>query len=540
MKFSSLNKIEKSCIVGILIAFLIIIVGAIFLITDKNGKNGSNTSEIDEDTGNSEELADEMIYYPSSIQINEPVQDYTLYDANGISSRISDYRGKNVILLFWTSWCKYCKEEFKYMPEYAKLLESYDDVEIILINKFDGIKETKEQALTFLNENKIPFPSFFDENLMIYNSLGIKIVPTMIGIDSEGILKVCKPGQIGTVDNLKAFIDYVKFGGAADTEKFITNEMTTVEGGVHVNYLESEQPSPAGFDILSESQGIMMEYGVLKKDKALFDQYLNYVTKNMLVSDSLAAWMVTKEGSAADSNALVDDLRMYKALYRANQLWGGYDELLNNWGKSIIEYNTNKNQPVNYYDFKAKKKANRISLCFLDFEALKLLEKIDTNVVGIYDNSNQLMKEGYISNDFPFYYSYYDYDKKEYSSDDLNMAEAMYTLLNLARVNELGENSITWIEKSLESTGIKARYTINGDIVEGYNYESTAIYAIVAMIGKEIGNNKMVTEALSRMELVRTFDSSLLWKGTFTTDDGKDIFSFDQCMALLLYGYLEY
>jgi hypothetical protein len=231
---------------------------------------------------------------------------------------------------------------------------------------------------------------------------------------------------------------------------------------------------------------------------------------------------------------------MYKALYRANQLWGGYDELLNNWGKSIIEYNTNKNQPVNYYDFKAKKKANRISLCFLDFEALKLLEKIDTNVVGIYDNSNQLMKEGYISNDFPFYYSYYDYDKKEYSSDDLNMAEAMYTLLNLARVNELGENSITWIEKSLESTGIKARYTINGDIVEGYNYESTAIYAIIAMIGKEIGNNKMVTEALSRMELVRTFDSSLLWKGTFTTDDGKDIFSFDQCMALLLYGYLEY
>ena len=49
----------------------------------------------------------------------------------------------------------------------------------------------------------------------------------------------------------------------------------------------------------------------------------------------------------------------------------------------------------------------------------------------------------------------------------------------------------------------------------------------------------MVTKAFARMELMHVNDSSLIWNGAFTAAEGKDIFSFDQCMALLAYGYLK-
>ena len=542
MKTSSRKRIEKLCIIGIIIALLVFAVCAKMLLREqKNGKDNALGTGVDADDNAEKEdtLADEIIYYPSQIQINETIPELTFYDEDGVEIKISDFRGKNVILLFWTSWCKYCKEEFQNMQEYSKLLEGYDDVEFILLNKLDGEKETKEQALTFLKENNIPFTTYFDEDLTIFNSLGIKIVPTMLGIDSEGVLKLCNPGNIGTADNLATMIQYVRNGGATETEKFITNELT-VEGGVHTNYLEIDRESPAGFDVLSESQGIMMEYAVLKKDKVLFDRFLDYVLQNMLMSNSLAGWMVTKEEGAAETNALVDDLRIFKAVYQANEHWGGYDELVKRWGENILEYNISNRQLVDYYDSKTNKKAKRITLCFLDLEAIELLNNVKNSNHDLYEQSYQLVEGGFINNEFPLYYSWYNYKKMEYVTDNLNMAEAMNTLLNLARVGELKDETIIWLENSLENGGIKARYTTAGGIVEGYNYESTAIYALVAMIGDEIGNTKLVTKAVARMELMRVNDSSLKWNGAFTAAEGKDIFSFDQCMALLAYGYLEF
>ncbi|MDD3174021.1 MAG: glycosyl hydrolase family 8, partial [Herbinix sp.] len=311
------------------------------------------------------------------------------------------------------------------------------------------------------------------------------------------------------------------------------------DGGVHTNYLESNNTSPCGYDVLSESQGIMMEYATVKEDKELFDQYLNYVTKNMLLPNSLLGWMVTKKDGAATSNALADDLRIYKALYQANELWGGYDELLGSLGDSILKYNTNKDRLVDCYDSKTEEKSERITLCFLDFNSIKLLTKEAEYNLDLYQQSLQLVSEGYIGDGFPFYYSWYDYANNEFVQDDLNMAEEVHTLLNLARVGELKQETIAWLENSLQEGGIKARYTTAGEVVEDYNYESTAIYAMVAMIGNEIGNKSMVTKAIARMESVRVNDTSIVWNGAFTADEGKDIYSFDQCMALLAYEYVE-
>lgn len=541
MDTNTLNAIRIRCMICFGIALIIFAMGAVWLLKDYNGNRNTNTSDkrLESASGTSTELADEMIFYPDNIQLNQKLQDLYFYKANSDVVKLSDFYGKNVIIMFWASWCEYCRDEFDYIKDYADLIKKHDDVEFILLNKLDGIKETREQAMAYLKENNIPFTAYFDEKLKIYNNLGIKIVPTFLGINRQGVLKICKPGNIGGSDGLSAFVDYVKYGGMYGTEQFITNQLTNDNGGVHTNYLESNNSSPSGYDVLSESQGIMMEYGVLKKDKALFERYLSYVTEKMLGSNSLASWIVTEEGKS-NINSLVDDFRIYKALYQANKLWGGYDRLVKQWEKGILKYNTKRNNIVDSYDFKYKKKAQRLTLCFADFEALQLLQQSDKRYEGIYENALQLVKAGYISNEFPLYYSWYDYEKKQYVPDNLNTAEAMYTLLNLAKAGELKKETIDWIKTTMNNGGIKARYTVEGKVVDGYNYESAAVYAIISMIAGQIHDDRLMSDALVRMERLRVNNKASLLNGSFSGNDEENIYSFDQCMPLLAYAYIEY
>ena len=531
-----LSKTEKRIIFCIGIAILVIAVCASLLIFNNN-KDSVKQGEETEEAG-SDALTDKMDYYPENITLNRTMQDITFYNTDGGVVQLSDFRGKNVIILFWASWCKYCKEEINNMDDYAKVLKNYNDVEFILVNKLDGEKETKEQALNYLKDHNTPFDTYFDEGVIAYNELGTKIIPTFYGIDTEGVLKICNPGNIGGADEFTSFIDYVRNGGSKQTEEFITTQLTSPLGGVHVNYKDSNETSPSGYDVLSESQGIMMEYAVLKKDQKLFDRYLDFITDNMLLSDSLTGWMLNEEGKA-DVNALLDDIRIYKALFKANELWGGYDNILDRWESSIYSYNVKKSKPVDYYDFKYKKKANRITLCYLDLEAFQLLREADSDYNDVYDNANYILEGGYINDEFPLYYSWYDYSKDKYMNDDLNMSEAMLTLLHLAEKGKLKEETVRWLEYAMDNGGIRARYNTKGKVVKGYNYESTATYATVAMIANEIENDRLMTLAIARMELTRVNDNASPFNGAFSQNDGNDIFSYDQCIPLLAYANLE-
>ena len=158
----------------------------------------------------------------------------------------------------------------------------------------------------------------------------------------------------------------------------------------------------------------------------------------------------------------------------------------------------------------------------------------------LYNNTLKLVTEGYLGEGFPLYYNWYDYEKEEYQKDDLNMAETLVTLLHLAEVGELKGETISWLKATVNNGGIKARYTITGEVVKGYNYESTAIYAILVMLAEEIGDKELLTQALVRMEKMRINDQGSEFDGSFGMGTGKDIYSYDQCMALLAYAYVEF
>jgi hypothetical protein len=336
---------------------------------------------------------------------------------------------------------------------------------------------------------------------------------------------------------MQAIIEYAVYGGAYATEQFIKKSFTNDVGGIYTNYRDDSEGLPSGHDVISESQGIMLEYALKTENKELFDSTFLYLKNNMF-KNPLAAWVKPKDKAASDVNALLDDLRIYKALNLAQKLWAGYEPYISGYAEAIDKYNTNKDYLVDSYDFKNKFKAKRFTLCYADFEALEILAQQNKHNQLLYQNTLELVKQGYISDDFPLYYSYYDYSHKAYKQDDLNMAEAMYTLYHLAQIGELKKETIQWLKNNMEQDGIKARYTTDGTVVDGYNYPSTAVNALVVLIANEIGDEKLRSDALKAMEKLRDNHAADALNGSFGHQD-ENISAFDQLMPLLAYADIE-
>ena len=60
--------------------------------------------------------------------------DFELATLSGELVRLSDYKGKKVILNFWASWCGPCKAEMPHMEKYYKKNKDAENVEIIAVN----------------------------------------------------------------------------------------------------------------------------------------------------------------------------------------------------------------------------------------------------------------------------------------------------------------------------------------------------------------------------------------------------------------------
>ena len=86
----------------------------------------------------------------------------------------------------------------------------------------------------------------------------------------------------------------------------------------------------------------------------MFAQGLSYVEQWMKTDGpGLVAWCVV-DGKASTVNALIDDLRIYGALKKADLLWGGYGQSLDSLENAIVKGGIHKGNYVDFYDAKRK------------------------------------------------------------------------------------------------------------------------------------------------------------------------------------------
>lgn len=120
-------------------------------------------------------------------QVLHPVKDtplaapFELKDIDGKLHKLSDYRGKVVVLNFWATWCPPCRFEMPSM-EHAKTLTAKDNIVFLGIN----VGEDEDTIFTFTADYPLTFPLLMDVNSEIIQSYPVVGLPTTYVIDTTG------------------------------------------------------------------------------------------------------------------------------------------------------------------------------------------------------------------------------------------------------------------------------------------------------------------------------------------------------------------
>jgi thiol-disulfide isomerase/thioredoxin len=117
---------------------------------------------------------------------NEIAPDFSGKTPDGKVVKLSDYKGKVVLVDFWASWCSPCREE---MPELIKFYKSHGntDFEILAVN----IDKDNVNVNHFLDKliTKPLFPVILDNEQKIPELFNIESMPTTIFIDKSGKIR---------------------------------------------------------------------------------------------------------------------------------------------------------------------------------------------------------------------------------------------------------------------------------------------------------------------------------------------------------------
>ena len=104
--------------------------------------------------------------------------------ANGSTLKLSDLKGKVVLLNFWATWCPPCREEIPSMMKLNGFMAG-KPFQMVAISIDEGGKKDID---SFFKETGFFLPTYLDESGASSKSYGVTGVPESFIIDKQGIL----------------------------------------------------------------------------------------------------------------------------------------------------------------------------------------------------------------------------------------------------------------------------------------------------------------------------------------------------------------
>ncbi len=138
-------------------------------------------------------------------QVSAYTAEFELQDLNGKVHRLSDYRGKWVVVNYWATWCPPCREE---IPDLELFHNKYKDTEAVVLG-VNMENTTTERLKKFVEDQFISYP-ILRGGLRSTTSLGrVSGMPTTFLVSPEGKV-VARHSGVVTMAALEAFIKEYK------------------------------------------------------------------------------------------------------------------------------------------------------------------------------------------------------------------------------------------------------------------------------------------------------------------------------------------
>jgi thiol-disulfide isomerase/thioredoxin len=122
--------------------------------------------------------------------------DFEFSSFEGERLRLSDFRGRPVLVNFWATWCQPCRVE---MPAIEEAVRRYAEAEVAVLainrgERFGPARDwVEEQGIVFTAYGYDPRQSIFDR----YEGIGM---PTSFFIDARGVITEVVAGPLRESD----------------------------------------------------------------------------------------------------------------------------------------------------------------------------------------------------------------------------------------------------------------------------------------------------------------------------------------------------
>ncbi|MDS9473119.1 peroxiredoxin [Sporosarcina pasteurii] len=171
----------------------ILVVAMITIMITTNMTKKDKASGLDEyESGNLEDLpdnlVDESLDVESGIDVGHHAPDFELKTLTGEVVKLSDYRGKTVMLNFWASWCPPCRVEMPHMETYYQEYKDQDNIEILAVNMTTLERGSQEKVPEFVDKHGLTFPILMDEKGEIMDLYKVMVYPTTYIVNPDGVI----------------------------------------------------------------------------------------------------------------------------------------------------------------------------------------------------------------------------------------------------------------------------------------------------------------------------------------------------------------
>ena len=121
------------------------------------------------------------------IKIGDKAPDFELHTLDGDTVKLSDYKGKRIMINFWATWCPPCIKETPEMVDFYDT-NKQQDIEILSVNLVST--ETSTAAVEkFIETYHMSFTTVIDAMDDVNKTYQVGVIPTSYFIDADGVIR---------------------------------------------------------------------------------------------------------------------------------------------------------------------------------------------------------------------------------------------------------------------------------------------------------------------------------------------------------------